>query len=74
MPDDLEDEELPPLSVLADMLHDVAAQLEGVDELIVAHRRACGDDHRELERLQYVSSRVGQAWSAAMLARKGLRA
>jgi hypothetical protein len=72
VPDDV-DEELPPLSVLVDMLEDVAKQLDGVDELVVLHRRAVGDDHQELERLQYVSTRVGQAWSAAMLARKALR-
>jgi len=67
------DDDLPPLSVLVDMLTDVAAQLEGVDELVVAHRRKAGDDHHELERLQYVSTRIGQAWSATVTARKGLR-
>jgi hypothetical protein len=70
-PDDVD--ELPPLSVLIDMLTDIAAQLEGIDELIVLHRRAARDDHHELERLQYVSVRVGQAWAATVTARKGLR-
>jgi hypothetical protein len=67
------EDDLPPLSVLVDMLSDVAAQLEAVDDLVVAHRRKVGDDHHELERLQYVSVRIGQAWSATVTARKGLR-
>jgi hypothetical protein len=69
-----EDEELPPVSVLIDMLNDVAKQLDAVDELVVLHRRAAGDDHRALTKLQGASMRVGQAWTATMLARKELRA
>jgi hypothetical protein len=72
VPDDVE--ELPPLSVLVDMLQDVIDQLDGVDELVIAHRRAAGDDHRVLERLQAASVRIGQAWAATVSARKALRA
>jgi hypothetical protein len=67
------EDDLPPLSVLVEMLTDVAAQLEGVDELIVAHRRRAGDDHHELERFQYVSTRIGQAWAATVTASRALR-
>ena len=67
------DGELPPLAVLVDMLDDVVKMLDGVDELVVAHRRAAGDDHRELERLQAASVRIGQAWAATVSARKALR-
>lgn len=67
-------EELPPLSVLVDMLDDVVKLLDGVDELVVLHRRAAGDDHHALERLQTASIRIGQSWSAAVVARKALRA
>lgn len=70
MPDD---EELPPLSVLVDMLDDVVKMLDGVDELVIEHRRAAGDDHHALERLQVASTRIGQAWSATISARKALR-
>jgi hypothetical protein len=70
---DVRDDELPPLSVLVDMLDDVVKMLDGVDELVVAHRRAADDDHHELERLQHVTVRIGQAWSAVVSARKVLR-
>jgi hypothetical protein len=59
--------------VLVDMLDDVVKMLDGVDELVVAHRRAAGDDHHQLERLQAASVRVGQAWAATVSARKALR-
>jgi hypothetical protein len=68
-----QDDELPPLSVLSDMLKDVIDVLNGVDELVIEHRRAAGDDHHQLERLQVVSARVGQAWSAVVSARRALR-
>ena len=68
-----EDEELPPLSVLVDMLDDVVKVLDAVDELVVLHRREAGDDHHALEQLQVASSRIGQAWSATISARKALR-
>lgn len=68
-----QDAELPPLSALVDMLDDVVKVLDGVDELVVLHRRAAGDDHHELERLQAASVRIGQAWSATVSARKALR-
>lgn len=71
-PPDGEDD-LPPLSVLVDMLDDVVKMLDGVDELVVAHRRAAGDDHHQLERLQAASVRLGQAWAATVSARKALR-
>ena len=67
------DDDLPPLSVLVDMLDDVVKMLDGVDELVVAHRRAAAEDHHELERLQSASFRIGQAWSAAVSARRALR-
>ena len=67
------DDELPPLSALDDMLKDVIEMLDGVDDLVVAHRRAAGDDHFVLERLQTASARIGQAWAATVSARKALR-
>lgn len=67
------DEELPPFSVLIELLEDVMAQLEGIDEAVVAHRRAAGDDHKVLEVLQLTSGRIGQAWIAVSLARRGLK-
>jgi len=67
------DDELPPMSVLVDMLDDVVKLLDGVDELVVLHRRKVGDDHHALERLQHASTRIGQAWSATVSARKALR-
>lgn len=67
------DDELPPFAVLIEMLEDVMAQLEGIDEAVVAHRRAAGDDHKVLEVLQLTSARIGQAWIAASLARRGLK-
>jgi hypothetical protein len=70
-PDDVD--ELEPLEVGVDLLDDVVKLLEAVDELVVAHRRAAGDNHHEIARLQSVSSRVGDAWSATVSARRGLR-
>jgi hypothetical protein len=67
-------DELPPLEVAVDMLDDVVKLLNGVDDLVVAHRRAAGDDHHTIARLQGVSGRVGDAWAAAVSARLGLRA
>ena len=67
------DGDLPPLSVVIEMLEDVRAQLQAVDELVVRHRRASRDNHKELERLQYASMRVGQAWTAVDLARRDLQ-
>jgi hypothetical protein len=72
-PDEDQDEELPPLSALVDMLTDAVQLLEGVDDLVVAHRRAAGDDHPQLERFRHVSERLGQAWAATVSARKALR-
>lgn len=72
-PDPTPDDELPPLEVLVDVLDDVVKALEGVDELIVEHRRAAGEDHHLIVRLQDASFRVGQAWAAAVAARRGLR-
>jgi len=66
-------DDLLPLSVVVDTLADVLAELDGVDELLRAHRRACSDDHRELDRLQSVTTRLNQAWTATSLARNRLR-
>lgn len=66
-------DELLPLVALDEMLGEVLDLLDGVEDQVTAHRRACGDDHHALERLQYVQSRLGQGWSAVQLARKGLR-
>ena len=66
-------DELPPLSVLVDMLDDVVKVLDGVDDLVVRHRRAAGMEYHELERLQSASVRIGQAWAAVVSARKVLR-
>jgi len=77
VPDDqdeeLQDEELPPLSVLVDMLDDVVKQLDTVDDFVIRHRRAAGDDHITIERLSYATARIGQAWTGVVLARKVLR-
>jgi hypothetical protein len=73
MSDDVDDE-LPPLSVLDDMMADVAAQLEGVADLLAAHRHAAGTDYPVIERLRDVSMRVDQAWAATVTARRALRA
>jgi hypothetical protein len=67
------DDELPPFSVLIELLEDVMAQLEGIDEAVVAHRRAAGDDHKVLELLQLTSARISQAWTAVAVARRGLK-
>jgi hypothetical protein len=66
-------EDLPPLSVLVDILTDVVGTLEEIDELLVLHRRGCGDDHHAIAQLQGASLRVGQAWAAAVAARRELR-
>ena len=68
-----EPEDLTPLSVLAEILDDVVKQLDGVDDAIRLHRRACGDDHFELGRLQDASARLTMAGNATMQARKALR-
>jgi hypothetical protein len=73
-PDPGDDDELPPLDVLADMLTDVVKLLDAVDDYVVAHRRAAGDDHHTIARLQDVSGRIGNAWAATISARSGLRA
>jgi hypothetical protein len=70
-PDDQPD--LPPLATLVEMLNDVMDQLDGVDDLIREHRRAVGEDHFTLERLQLASARIGMAWTATASARKSLR-
>jgi len=67
------DGELPPLTVLVDMLDDVVTLLDAVDDLVKAHRRAAGDDHHTIARLQGVSGRIGDAWAATISARSGLR-
>lgn len=72
-PDDDTTDELLPLSVAVDMLGDVLKLLDGVDDLVTQHRRAAGDDHHDLERLQAASFRTVQAWSAVVSARKSLR-
>lgn len=66
-------DDLPPLSVVLDILTDVVGTLEEVDELIVLHRRRCGDDHHAIAQLQGASLRVGQAWAATVSARRELR-
>jgi hypothetical protein len=71
--DDAVDGELLPLSVVGDMLTEVLNQLDGVADLIAAHRRAARDDHHALARLQDVTTRVNQAWTAVQLTRKALR-
>jgi hypothetical protein len=68
-----DDEELPPIATLVEMLQDVLDQLDGVDELLREHRRVAGDDHFTLEYLQLASGRIGMAWSATATARNGLR-
>jgi hypothetical protein len=72
-PDDDDVEELPPLSVLVDMLGDAVKLLEGVDDLIAAHRRTAGEDHHLIARMHDASFRVGQAWAATVSARRALR-
>lgn len=73
-PDPVEDDdELAPLETAVDILDDVVKLLDVVDDLLIAHRRAAGDNHHEIARLQRVSSRVGDAWAAAVSARRGLR-
>jgi hypothetical protein len=71
--DDAPDGDLPPLSVLVDMLDDVIKLLDGVADLVTDHRRVAGDDHHALARLQHVSIRVNQAWTSVLSARAGLR-
>jgi hypothetical protein len=44
-----------------------------VDDLVTQHRRAAGDDHHTLERLQHATMRINQAWGSAVSARKVLR-
>ena len=66
-------EDLPPLSVLDDILNDVLDQLEAVSDIIVAHRRAARDDHHAIARLQDLTIRTNDAWIAVQLTRKALR-
>lgn len=72
-PDDDQDDELLPLSVVVDMLDDVVVALEQVDDLVTAHRRAARDDVHALGPLHDASFRVGQAWAAVVSARRTLR-
>ena len=68
-----EADDLPPLSVLIDILTDVVGTLDEVDELLTLHRRAAGDDHHAIVQLQGASLRVGQGWAAIVAARRELR-
>jgi hypothetical protein len=68
------DDDLPPVSVLGEWLKDVVAELEELETLVIAHRRACGDDHHQIGRFQDAQARIGQALTAAGAARKYLRA
>jgi hypothetical protein len=70
---DQDDGELPPFEVLVDMLSEVVTLLNTVDDHVTAYRRAAGDDHHAIARLQGVSGRIGDAWAATISARSGLR-
>lgn len=68
-----QDDDLPPIAMIVELIEDALKQLEGVEELLVAHRRAAGVDQHTIARLQLASGRIGMAWTATITARNGLR-
>jgi hypothetical protein len=68
-----DEDELPPLEVVVDILDEVLRLLEGVEDLIGEHRRAARDDHHQLARLQRITARISDGYLAVLAVRSSLR-